>query len=300
MSANSIYYGSLRACGITAAARRWRDAGRILCYHNVVAAAEAGVGGAGLHMPRDRFERQMRWLKDHYSLLPLDEFVGRLERGLSLRSTATIAFDDGYHGVFEHAAPVLQRLSIPATVFVVAGAAGRASGFWWDHPDVVAASNGARHERWLTELRGDESAILADAAAGQGPLPGAFRPASWAVMRPWLSKGISIGVHSATHRCLPTLTNAELEREIVASRDILDAAMDGGAAFFAYPYGRCDGRVRARVRDAGYRAGLGLHAGVTGAGADVWDLNRINIPAGISDAAFEAWTAGLRPRRRAA
>lgn len=296
MSATSICYGSLRALGITAAARRWRDAGRILCYHNVVDTTETGIGGAGLHMPRHTFERQMRWLKDHFSLLSLHEFVDRLERGASLRSTAAVVFDDGYHGVFEHAAPVLHRLGIPATVFVVAEAAGRAGGFWWDHPRLVSQSNGPRHERWLTELRGDESAILADAAAGECRMPHSLQPAGWEAIRPWHTRGISIGVHSATHRCLPTLNDAELDREIVASRDILAAAV-GVAAFFAYPYGRCDARVRARVRDAGYRAALGLHAGVAAAGADTWQLNRINVPAGISDAAFEAWTAGLQPRK---
>ena len=43
----------------------------------------------------------MRWLVSHYTVLSLAEFVDRLERGASLRSTAVIAFDDGYNGVFE-------------------------------------------------------------------------------------------------------------------------------------------------------------------------------------------------------
>ena len=67
--------------------------------------------------------------------------------------------------------------------------------------------------------------------------------------------------------------------------------------FFAYPYGRYDARVRAMVEAAGYRGSFTLDAGLNRAGVDPWCLRRINVPATISDAAFEAWTAGLRRSR---
>jgi peptidoglycan/xylan/chitin deacetylase (PgdA/CDA1 family) len=292
-----MYYGGLRALGIAAVTRRLQPAGPILCYHNVVPAGYAGVGGAGLHMPRDTFERQMRWLKAHYKILSLPEFVDRLERGASLRSTAVIAFDDGYNGVFEQAAPILQALGIPATVFVVAEAVGRSTGFWWDQPAIVNATTESQREVWLNDLRGDDDAIVGDAAPdGRSSLPRPHRPADWTTIRAWLGKGIEIGVHSATHRCLPTLTDRELDHEIEDSRVAVHHHTGVWPAFFAYPYGRCDGRVRERVRMAGYRAALGLEPGLAGAKADAWCLRRINVPAGISDAAFEAWTAGLQPR----
>lgn len=298
MSASSIYYRSLRALGVAAVARQWQDAGRILCYHNVVAEDEAGIGGAGLHMPREKFERQMRWLKDYFSIIPLSEFVTRLHRGASLRSTAAIAFDDGYNGVFEHAGPILQELRIPATVFVVADAAGRSRGFWWDRVEVIAATTKKRHERWLTDLRGDESAIRAEVPSTyEYMLPFAFRAAGWDRICQWLERGLEIGVHSASHRSLPTLTDVELDQEVKTSRDVIANATGTRPQCFAYPYGRCDSRVRDRVQAAGYQAALGLHSGVTAAGADAWQLDRINIPAGISDAAFEAWTSGLQARR---
>src|SRR5918994_953151 len=104
-SAAPICYRGLRALGITAATRRLHSGGLILCYHNVVPAGDACIGGAAVHMPHHAFERQMRWLVEHYTVISLREFVDRLRRGASLRSTAVIAFDDGYHGVFEYAAP---------------------------------------------------------------------------------------------------------------------------------------------------------------------------------------------------
>jgi len=284
--------------GIPAATRRLQTAAPILCYHNVVPPGYERIGGAGVHMRCDTFERQMRWLAAHYQVVSLTEFVDRLERGASLRSTAVIAFDDGYNGVFELAAPILRDLGISATVFIVAEAAGRWSSFWWDQPSIVSAATPSQRDSWLTDLKGDDDAIVGAAAPhGREHLPHSHRPADWDTIRASIGKGIEIGVHSSTHRCLPTLTDGELDHEIKDSRRAVHQATGVRPEFFAYPYGHCDERVRARVRVAGYRAGLGLEPGLVGAGADAWCLNRINVPAGISDAAFEAWTAGLQARR---
>jgi peptidoglycan/xylan/chitin deacetylase (PgdA/CDA1 family) len=296
--AGPVYYNGLRVLGIPAVTRRLQNAGRILCYHNVVPHDACGLGAAGVHMSRTTFERQMRWLADHYEIVSLREAIERLERGSSLRSAAVIAFDDGYTGVFEHAAPVLQSLGISATVFLVAEAVGQSSGFWWDQPEIVQSTDAIQREKWLTDLRGDDQAIMAEVAAGgRHNVPCSHQPAGWDTVRAWLSKGIDLGVHSATHRCMPTLNDAELDHEIEVSRAIVYRETGLWPQFFAYPYGRCDARVRARVRAAGYRAALGLESGLTGAGADPWCLRRINVPAGISDAAFEAWTAGLQVRQ---
>lgn len=298
--AGPIYYGSLRMFGIPAASRLLQSAGAILCYHNVVPARDAGCGGAGVHMPRDTFERQMQWLTRRYTVVSLAEFVDRLQRGASLRSTAAIAFDDGYQGVFEQAAPILHGLGLSATVFVVTGAVGRSNGFWWDQPAIVNAATESQREAWLTDLRGDDDAIVAAAAPdGREGVPHSHQPASWDTVRAWLDKGIEIGVHSATHRNLPMLTDAELAHEVNDSRVAVHHATGVWPEFFAYPYGRSDARVRARVRVSGYRAAMGLETGLAGRSADAWCLPRINVPAGISDAAFEAWAAGLHARRAA-
>lgn len=298
--ASTIYYGSLRGLGLTALQRRFRDEGLILCYHNVVAAAEGGIGDPGLHLPRDRFERQMRWLRDHYEVVSLRALVDRLLAGSPLHSMAAVTFDDAYAGVFEHALPILHALGTPATVFVVAEAAGGRRGFWWDQPEIVESATPRRREKWLSEMRGDGDAIVAwDAAAATGKLPASHRPADWAAVRAGIERGIDLGVHSATHRSLPTLSDVELEYEVVASRATVHRATGIRPEFFAYPYGRWDPRVRELIRRAGYRAALTLDAGRNGALADPWSLRRVNVPAGISDTAFEAWAAGFHGRRSA-
>jgi peptidoglycan/xylan/chitin deacetylase (PgdA/CDA1 family) len=292
-----LYYRGLRAFGVTVASRRLQNGGLILCYHNVVQAGERG-GEPGLHVPRERFEHQMRWLASQYAVVPLSEFVDRLRSGASLRRVAAVTFDDGYAGVFGHALPILDALRMPATMFLVADAVGRSDGFWWDEPEIVDAATPMRRERWLNELRGDGAAIVSEQRrSAQRPLPASHRPAGWAAIRAWVDRGIAIGVHSATHRSLPTLTDSELEDEITGSRATLHRATGIRAQFFAYPYGHWNARVRALVHAAGYRAALALGTGLNGPTTDPWCLRRVNVPAGISDEAFDAWTAGFHARR---
>jgi peptidoglycan/xylan/chitin deacetylase (PgdA/CDA1 family) len=104
-------------------------------------------------------------------------------------------------------------------------------------------------------------------------------------------------VHSATHRSLTALDALDLRREVVGSRDLIMRRTGVTPEFFAYPYGLWNDRVRQAVRSAGYRAAFTVEDGHHDAAADRWALPRLNIPAGIVDAAFEAWTAGLRLQR---
>lgn len=293
----ALYYHGLRAVGATSFRRLTRDAGLILCYHNVVWGEDGQAGDPSLHMPASRFERQMTWLIDNYDVVSLSTFVDRIEAGTSLTETAAVTFDDGYAGVFDYAVPVLDALSIPATVFVIADAPGRRTGFWWDAPEVISNQH-RRRERWLTDLRGDEDAILSDVQASGAPrVPSTLCAAEWSEIRNAARGAIDIGVHSLRHRALPALDDEALDAEIADSRLIVQNAIGSAPQFFAYPYGLWDARSRAAVRRAGYRASFALGSGLNEPTADPFALRRVNVPGTISDAAFDAWTVGFHVRR---
>lgn len=292
------YYGGLRAFGLPRLMRRARDAGVLLCYHNVLPPRHAdGVGAAAVHLAFERFAEQVDWLVARYAIIPLQEVVSRVLAGRSLRGTAAITFDDAYQGVFQHAWPLLRSLGLPATVFVVADRPDRQDAFWWDHPDIGCHNGAGGRERWLTELEGDAARI--EATLGLAPsdtLPRSHRPGGWESIAAAASQGLAIGVHSATHRSLPRLGDSELEREIVGSRHRIAARLGRDPHWFAYPYGLWDARVRDKVHDAGYHAAVTLDYGLVQRGADPWALARVNVPSGIGLDVFEVWVAGLHPR----
>ncbi len=89
---------------------------RILCYHSV------GTPDWGLNdVAPSVFRSQLhRFLDEGYTFAPAAELAAASNGGRRL----AVTFDDGMRSVVDHAAPVLEELGVPWTMFVVADWAG--------------------------------------------------------------------------------------------------------------------------------------------------------------------------------
>src|SRR5436309_3423338 len=111
------------------------------------------------------------------------------------------------------------------------------------------------------------------------------------------------GVHMPFERFADQVHWLARRYAVVALREFVERLRAGRSlrgvapAFFAYPYGIWDERVRNAVQAAGYEGAVTLDYGLTGARADPWALPRVNVPATIPSPAFKVWVAGLHPRR---
>jgi peptidoglycan/xylan/chitin deacetylase (PgdA/CDA1 family) len=130
-----------------------------------------------------------------------------------------LTFDDGYSDFAEHAWPLLERHGFPATVFVVTDAAGRTGA--WD--------------------------------ADRGDAPGLM---GWDEIRELARRGIEFGSHTSTHPALCGLSNAEVVRELVNSRAVLEEQLGTAVSALAYPYGDHDGAIAHLAGACGYEAAL--------------------------------------------
>jgi peptidoglycan/xylan/chitin deacetylase (PgdA/CDA1 family) len=134
-----------------------------------------------------------------------------------------ITLDDAFSSQLAAARSVLRTMKLPATAFVVSGAVGREAS--WDYM-------GRRR-----------------------------RHADWNELAAWIGDGFGVGSHAHRHLDLRRLSDAELDRELLESRELLQRRLGVPIEALAYPFGRHDARVREAARRAGYRIAFTSRAG---------------------------------------
>ncbi|MEO8367682.1 MAG: polysaccharide deacetylase family protein [Candidatus Solibacter sp.] len=181
----------------------------------------------------DLFRRQMESLAESgVKVVPLEAIFDN-------PGAVAITFDDGFANVAAYATPVLERLGLPATIFVVSGYCGQ-------------------HNNWPTQPAGIPQMPLMD-WAGLRRLPSLF----------------SFGAHTVNHPDLSTLSPAEVEREVKDSRAEIQHQTGRAVSTFAYPYGSMNATAAALVRRE-FSIGCGTRLDFVRADADRAALPRLD------------------------
>ncbi len=70
----------------------------------------------------EQFENQLQSLvKRGFNFVSMPEYVKRCAAGQLSWGTVTVTFDDGWQDNYDYAYPILKKMGVPATVFVVSG-----------------------------------------------------------------------------------------------------------------------------------------------------------------------------------
>ena len=161
-----------------------------------------------------RFREQMDWLaRRGLRGTSVGEVLAAHREGRS-GGVVALTFDDGYADFAEYALPVLQEYGFSATLFALSGRPGG-----WNAWDA-----GGPRKPLLTE-----DGLRAVAAAG-----------------------LEIGSHGSMHVRLPALGEAQLQDEVVGSRERLRDVTGQDVAGFCYPWGDVSRREADVVGAAGY------------------------------------------------
>ncbi len=207
----------------------------ILTYHSIF------DGRSPIRISPDLFETQISWLKSEARVKPLEEVVDAFANGTSLGPRAVaVTFDDGFLDFHSNAAPALRRAGLPATVFLPTQYCGR-SNRWPGQPD------------WVEEQ----------------PLM------NWQQITELAQQGFTFGAHSTTHPYMTRVSDDELIKEIVTSKQEIEAHLGKPADFFCYPYGDWDARVRSFLKPY-YRAAFSTRTAFAAADEDLYSLPRID------------------------
>ncbi len=175
---------------------RPRPGGRLLLYHDV--------------RPEDasRFAAQLDFLRAHYRVLPVSQFLSSLSSPESHDHPAVaITFDDGYRDNYEVAYPLLRRAGLSAAFFLVSSM-----------PAETAAGRDAAPE----------------------PAPGGWSPRlfmTWEELREMTRAGMEIGLHSHVHPNIAQLSTAEFEADVDANLQTIAQRLNVTPVAYAVPFG---------------------------------------------------------------
>jgi len=269
----------------------------VVGYHAVVedVRAHAGRAIAPNLISVDMLERQLEWIGRRYRFTTLDELGAQLERGEPFdRPCAAVTFDDGYVGVYRHALPVLQRMGIPAGVFIVTELTGRSDLQVYDkmylllehvlprigHSEkrlaqVLESKNVSLGEsgrdrrldafptmrRFLNThtqktLRRIIEALETVATIRDADYPD-LQVMDWEMVRAMDACGVTIGSHTQTHALLTEESAERAADQTVGSMATLEDRLKRPIRHFAYPDGRFNASVVSAVAAAGYRYAYG-------------------------------------------
>ncbi len=268
---------------------RHQAVNRVLMFH--------GVGGDAF--PTDTLRAVLTLCRRNFEVAPLGDLIARADGG-----ALALTFDDGLRNNATVAAPLLTELELPATFFVCPELID--DGRWlWNHEArerLRSLSHGQRvavhagdiedtiermksmtlSARAAAETQIHEASRNFDPSAAQRE---AFDMMSWDDLRALDTRLITVGSHSSSHPILPTLDEAELEREIRDSRARLEQELGRTVELFCYPNGSEDDRVRDCVAEH-YRAAVTTVPGFVPAGGDPHRISRIGAVPHMAEMAW--------------
>jgi peptidoglycan/xylan/chitin deacetylase (PgdA/CDA1 family) len=292
----SIQYVAL-ATGLSAWLAKRRPVRRVIMLH--------GVGGSDLRA--SDFRRAMAWLKQNFRVQSLDSMVRAVVAGTppSLEGDVAITFDDGLRNQMKIAYPILQEFNIPATFFVCPELISGNQWLWnheararlhrlssqqceeWALANYAPSSEVERIIDWMKTLpiqvRETAAASLRDSTSSFNPTPEereAYDLLTWGEIAALDRTLITIGSHTLSHPILPTLSDAQIQHELQASRDILASTLDRDIDLFCYPNGSTDARVREIVEQV-YRAAVTTEEGFVVEDTNPFAMPRIPISASL-------------------
>jgi peptidoglycan/xylan/chitin deacetylase (PgdA/CDA1 family) len=265
----------------------------ILAYHRVVEdfAEVARTEMPSMLISRQMFEHHLEWLGRRFRFVSLDEIGEHAVTGVPFEGpVAAITFDDGYRDVYENAFPTLQRMGIPAAVFVVTDLVGRDAWQIHDKLNHLVARAFAQWEEPRRELAGvladleiqgaglfltraatskpllTVSALLSwlsqsdvhrvmrylDALVGGGTheIPGSL---TWPMIAEMRRAGFTIGSHTETHLSLPREPHEAAVDELTGSKRVLERHLGEPVLHLAYPGGQFTPAIVDAAAGAGYQ-----------------------------------------------
>lgn len=234
-----------------------------LLYHRV---ADLMYDKNLLAVSPHNFYAQMLYLKDNYPIVRFEQNWSELNE-----DAVCITFDDGYMDNFTNALPILQKLDIPATIFIATAGINTSKEFWWDELERILLDRRRRYEetftleddlfscRWPTKTPEDREELYDTLHWLMYDKISVVKRLDWMKqLRDWSKAGgigrsenqvmqfnedimqsvlLTIGAHTVNHPSLKNLSIQDQRYEISQSIKDLESLFKRRMTVLSYPFG---------------------------------------------------------------
>ena len=217
-------------------------------------------------------ERNFTYLKRHYNIIGLNNYLEAVRQGKKLpRKAVVITFDDGHISNYDLLS-IIKRLQIPITIFLCSEIVGTHRHFWFRHNQEIKAKvetfkrmpNGQRLKE-LSSLGFEERLNYADIEALQS--------IHIEEMKSW----VDFQSHTCFHPILPQCDDATAWKEIAESKKELEHSFGLSIYAISYPNGDYSARDIRLAKEAGYTCGVTVDSGYNDLQTDLFRLKRFSV-----------------------
>ncbi len=252
----------------------------VLCYHRISAnhkSLNKNNPLSGLEVNQDIFEDQIKFLKNRFKILSLNELKKHIEEK-NKNFAISITFDDGYQDNINLALPILEKHNVPAAIFVITRFLQKKDFMWW----YFLWENLNKQEFIYFNSKKIEIKNERDIVNWFGLISKKVINLSYEDQKQYLFKVfgneinynfkhlifdfeqlinlskhelIEIGSHTLTHAKLTSLNSSDIYNELKNSKEIIEKKIRKKVNFLAYPYGsqnEVNNQIIEIAKQAGY------------------------------------------------
>ena len=229
----------------------------VIMYHRVINNAE-NEGVYGTYIYEDMFKKHLQYLKDkNYTVITFKDLdkIGWRNRFKKDKKYIILTFDDGYKDNYDLVFPILKEFNFKATIFLMGS---------------------LTYNEWDVKAGGERK----------------FSLMSVEMIKEMQDYGIEFGAHTFNHPKLNTLSNEEIEHQIVDVKKPLEEKIGKEIITFAYPYGILNDYAKEMAKKAGYTFALATDSGSVCLSDDLYQIRRIAIFPNTNLFSFKRKVAG--------
>ena len=229
----------------------------IIMYHRVINKSE-NEGIYGTYLYEDMFRKHLQYLKDkNYTVITFKDLdkIGWRNRFKKDKKYIILTFDDGYKDNYDLVFPILKEFNFKATIFLMGS---------------------STYNEWDVKAGGEKE----------------FPLMSVEMIKEMQDYGIEFGAHTFNHPKLNTLSNEEIEHQIVDVKKPLEEKIGKKIITFAYPYGILNEYAKEMAKKAGYTFALATDSGSVCLSDDLYQIRRIAIFPNTNLFSFKRKVAG--------